>query len=224
MKLHRILGWRVGVVLVGLIGVTGCPEPDDTPDGGTEEPRMVQCGALSVVTQGSPALVHVWPEGDTYGVNAFYLWEVDVSGPPEAPVFRFQEPAAEVTSEVPAKNWQIPVTRWSAIRLGLDGYDPYHFGAQEPFILGYLPYTPGSSWQSKTGATNDGTCPQSDSIIGGLHRCMGNKQLDPQAPTGLASGRGWLIRMMMIIPLGKDEAGQNLNRVQSCYQRVFIQP
>jgi hypothetical protein len=130
--------------------------------------------------------------------------------------YYFQSTGAPVTDQVPSENWTIPTTLWSAIRMNWDGLDPYHFSVEDPFYLGYLPYVNSTiSWKSKTGARNDGACPASDQLVNGRQRCQGANQLDPNSPT-LVAGKSYLMRMLMIIPLG---AGQN--RVQSCYQRII---
>jgi len=180
--------------------------------GGGGDVSYVTCTQLNVAGADLNS-AQFWPEGDTYGVNTFYVWELDADANGQ---YTYHGTGTPVTETLPARNWVIPKTYWSAIRLNLDGLDPYHFNAADPFYLWYLPYTPGASWQSKTSAHNDGTCPGSDHLYNGRHTCQGKNQLDQNAP-GLTHGKTYLFRMMMLIPTGYTN-GENY--VQSCYETM----
>jgi hypothetical protein len=204
------------------LALTGCGLPGDDGGGGGggggggTTPTMIACGELAM-TAGSGAVPDTfWPVGDTYGVNSFYLWQLDNASTADQEEYYYHSTGAPVTDQLPYENWLIPTTDWSAIRFNLDGLDPHKFTAQEPFYYGYLPYLPGVSWQSKFDAHNDGTCPENDYNIGGRPRCMGANQLDPRSPV-LTRGKTYLFRMLMIIPLGYSNGE---NRVQSCYQKI----
>ena len=193
-----------GFLVTLALAAVACGPPDDHDDGGTTGGggSHVTCGTLDLNASDGLDSASFWPVGDTYGVNAFYVWKS--TGLAEA--------------SLPAKDWQIPTTLWSAVRFNLDGLDPYHFSATDSFRLWYLPYVASSvSWQSKTGARNDGTCPGSDTLTNGRHSCDGRRQLDRNAPS-LVKGETYLFRMLMIVPLGTDSSGRKLNRAQSCYQ------
>lgn len=203
-----------------LIGLAGCGLPGDDGGGGGGgggggTPSTVACGELAMAAASGGLPDAFWPVGDTYGVNSFYLWELDNASTAERQEYYYHSTGAPVTDRLPYENWPIPATDWSAIRFNLDGLDPHKFTQAEPFYYGYLPYTPGASWQSKFEARNDGTCPENDYPIGGRPRCIGDDQLDPRSPV-LAHGKSYLFRMLMIIPLGYH--GEN--RVQSCYQKI----
>lgn len=221
------------IVLLSLIG--GCPGPSKTnPDGGGRAVvRQTVCGDLSssaLFKNAAPLQpqLAVWPVNDTYGVNSFYLWEVDVTGTTGQPESYFS------STGLPAEDWQIPATDWAAARWNLDGLDPYKFNKDDPFIVGYLPHVPSSvSWKSKFGYTNDGACHNTrnadvgddnrndnDVLIGGRFRCIGANKLDPNSPV-LQSGRAYLLQLSMIVYLGENN-GYNRNRIQSCYRAIVI--
>lgn len=226
-----MLNAKLILFIVSLSLVCGCPwppnnKPKENPDGsGSYGVSQTVCGELASSTlfgnaaQLQPQLA-VWPVDDTYGVNSFYLWEINVgTGEP-------------IGTSLPAKDWQIPTTDWAAARWNLDGFDPYKFSQIDPFIVSYLPYVPSNvQWKSKFGSTNDSDCHNTrnensgddnqndnDSLIGGRFHCIGANQLDPNSPI-LQSGRTYLLQLSMIVYLGEDN-GYNRNRVQSCYRAI----
>jgi len=196
---------------------SGCfiPDGDDQPDAGPPPPSYTDCDPLNFSVTATLDSAGFWPEGDTYGVNTFYVWEVTASADsPSGYVYKGTTRAVE--TRLPTRDWPIPTTYWSAIRLAFDGLDPHHFAADDPFYLWYLPYVDGASWESKTDGYNDGTCPDNDYEINGRPRCRGQNQLDPNAP-GLVGGRTYLFQMGMLVPLGYD--GEKY--VQSCYRTII---
>ncbi len=207
---------RISVLSVALaFGAISCGPPDpDEPDGGGVTSNWTVCGVLNADLAAEPA--EFWPEGDTYGCNSFYIWRLSRQSSDCAADYCYYGTKTPVETRLPYENWQIPATEWSAIRMNWDGLDPYKFRVSDPFYFGYLPMV---SWQSKTGAVNDGTCPESDGAS--AHVCIGKHQLDPQAPA-LSHGSAYLVQMSMLVPLGMDEATHyRYNRVQSCYRQVI---
>ncbi len=216
---------NTGLLVLSLalaVGLVGCgpPKPDQPDGGGGTTPYWTDCGDLNLEQASNP--IEVWPEGDTYGVNTFYLWQLDRRSSACDADYCYHDDGEPVDNRLPYKDWQIPNTLWSAIRMNWDGYDPYHFTADDPFYLGYLPDVPSIvSWESKTGARNDGTCPESDHLYYGRHTCIGADQLDELAPS-LVHGRAYLFQLSMVVPLGVDAAsGYKFNRVQSCYRQII---
>ncbi len=184
-------------------------------DGGAKPPPSdtVTCGTLTATAeQGTWSF---YPVGDTYGTNTFAVWRIE-EDPAHPGSYIFSGDGASVTDVLPVKDWHVPTPVWGAIRLALDGKDPYHFTADDPFYLWYIPYVSGTSWQSLLGSKNDGTCPASVTPLSGPLMCIGRNQLDPYAGR-LTSGRTYLVRLSMFIPLGADDH----NRVQSCYQMIL---
>lgn len=57
--------------------------------------------------------------------------------------------------------------------------------------------------------------------MGGLPSCVGTNQRDPAAPTALDPQKPYLLRMMMIIPLGG--IGGYENSVNSCFQKIIAE-
>lgn len=219
--------------LSGCVDTAGFNEPSDVrSDAGSSDAGSTDaigttytaCGQLNVIWSSGPRNVFAWPEGNTYGVNAFYAWEIDFTGTPDAPHYFWKGTTIPVANKLPYNNWQVPTTLWSAIRFALDGNDPYHFSLTDMFVMGYVPFVSGvgSSWMSENGATNDGKCPESNYMQKGWDHCYGNKQQDSAAPKTLVDGKAYLLMMGMIVPLGTDKAGYKLNRVQSCYMNTFI--
>ncbi len=189
-----------------ILFLAACAVPNNnTGPGGGSESDTTPCELLNLSVS-STGLVSTYPEGNTYGVNTFAIWETSTYG--------------EIETSLPSEDWQVPELLWGAIRFNLDGYDPYHFTATDQFVYRYLPWVPSNvSWQSTTDATNDGSCPGSNTNISGWDSCIGRTQLDRASPL-LQSGVEYLVRMGMILPLG-DTNGYMNNRVQSCYQTIF---
>jgi hypothetical protein len=169
----------------------GCGSDNGGDDGGGSSggggSSVTVCEQLAGTAHVGTAVSAFWPVGNTYGVNSFYLWDLDNASTPGNPEYYYKSTGNPVRASLPNENWQIPPTLWMAIRMNWDGLDPYHFMEEDPFYLGYLPYVNSYvSWQSKTNATNDGTCPEEDYLINGRQRCQGVNQLDPNSPTLVA--------------------------------------
>lgn len=197
---------------------SGWPNGGNGADGGPAPGQSkTTCEELKSAVDSVLQLNYFWPPNDTYGVNTFYLWELDKIATDGGDQYYFHN-GEPVTDWVPEHSWGIPPPLWSAIRLNLDGLDPHKFSETDPFYLGYLPYVPSSSgvsWQSKTNAKNDGTCPKNNYEIGGRPRCVGKNQLDPASPT-LTRGKVYLTRMLMLVPLPDG------NYTQSCWQKLMM--
>jgi hypothetical protein len=162
----------------------------------------VTCGQLAVDATDGLNSAKFWPVGDTYGVNTFIVKEVPAGTIPEA--------------TLPIEGWVATPNLWWAMKMDYD-QDPQHLSDANPFIIWYVPPKIGNfSWSTKTGAKNDGTCPASDSIVYGTgrHRCLGQYQLDEQAP-GLIKGRTYLFRILMMEIVPTEG-----NYITSCYQMV----
>ena len=229
------------MVVLSLVG--GCSllpdEGQETgPDGGGP-PVISQtaCGELSYGELSMTSLQFqqvVWPVDNTYGVNSFYLWEVDEAGTPSQPEYYFHSTGEPVGESLPAEDWQIPATDWAAARWNLDGLDPYHFSEADPFVVNYLPYVPSLvSWQSKLGSVNGGTCDDTrntdagddnqnsdDTLVAGRFRCIGANELDRNS-LFLQSRHTYLLQLSMVVFLGEDDDGYNRNRTQSCYRTIM---
>lgn len=210
-------------LMLAIFCLTGCNcgprdggDLDDagSPPGQTPAKDTVSCGDLIGTYDAANGTWGFYPVGDTYGTNSFAVWEVEeIPGQPGS--YRFVSNGEPVTATVPAKDWKVPDLVWGAIRLALDGNDPHKFTDQDQFYLWYLPYVPGQSWQSLFGAKNDGTCPGSINRVNGRLTCIKTNQLDELVGT-LKSGKPYLFRLSMFIPLGSADH----NRIQSCFQTI----
>lgn len=182
--------------------------------GGTVQ---VPCGTLTTVVVPGLNVMDVWPNGNTYGVNSFYIWELDDASTPEQEELYYHSTGDLVQSWLPSKGWEIPTADWSAIRMNWDGLDPRKFSAEDPFVVFYLPYTQSAiSWKSKFGSTNDGTCPENNYMINNRFRCIGKNQLDQRAPS-FVEGKTYLLQMGMVVPFVDDNGTETIH-VQSCYR------
>jgi len=186
-------------------------------NGGGGGVYAVACEALDIDASAGLDKAKFWASADTYGLDAFYVWEVDATTDGH---YKYHGTSLVVPDSLPSEGWTPKDTSplWSAIRWGADGYDPYKFNPDDPFYLWYLPYTPGSSWQSRTGAHNDGTCPDDNYQVNGRPRCQEVNELDPQAPW-LTHGKTYLFQMNMLPP-PPFCLGDMLICVQSCYRVI----
>jgi len=203
-------------------GVSGCPEETGGGGGGGGGSSQVSCVPMDVSVGSGPELVFFSLSDDAYGANNFMIWEVDPTEDTEGTVvYRYMDSGNEVEDSIPAKNWEIEKTLWSAGRFAMDGLDPMKFNLEKPYVFGYLPYLPVNSWSSSLGAVNEGTCPDSNYDVSGWPKCIDRDQLDLQARNLLVKGRTYLARLVMGGSFSNASDTASMSFASHCYQAIF---